>query len=277
MKILLCGDVLGRSGREAVAKYLPGLKKDLSVDLALVNVDNAAHGFGVTPEMVYQFLEMGADVLTGGNHLFDQREAVALLEKEKRLLRPANMSSMVPGTGVLETSLSNGLTVAVVHLIGQKFMPLIGENPFDYMNKFLLKYKMGENVRAIVVDFHAEITSEKIALGYFLDGRVSAVVGTHTHVPTADERILERGTAFQTDVGMCGDYDSIIGMQKKALEVFAKGYSHHRFSPASGEATFCSLLVNIDDSTGLATSVERIIVGGQLKASTGDTIPRNFN
>jgi metallophosphoesterase (TIGR00282 family) len=261
--------VLGRSGREAVAKYLPNLKKDLAIDLVVVNVDNAAHGFGVTGEMARQFFEMGADVLTGGNHLFDQREAPALLENEKRLLRPANMPSTVAGTGIVEISVKNGLKAAVVHLIGQRFMPLIGENPFDYMNQFLLKYKMGVNVHAIVVEFHAEATSEKVALGHFLDGRVSVVVGTHTHVPTADERILEHGTAFQTDIGMCGDYDSVIGMDKRtSLDGFAKGYSRGKFSPASGEATFCSLLVDTDDSTGLATATETITIGGRLKPSS---------
>jgi metallophosphoesterase (TIGR00282 family) len=273
MRILLCGDVLGRSGREAVARYLPDLKKNLSIDLAVVNVDNAAHGFGVTTEMVYQFFEMGADVLTGGNHIFDQKEIIALLEKEKRLLRPANMSPMVAGTGIVEVSARNGLKALVVHLIGQKFMPLIGENPINFMDQLFLKYDMGRNVRAIVVEFHAEITSEKIALGHFLDGRVSAVVGTHTHIPTADERILERGTAFQTDIGMCGDYNSIIGMHKEAsMERFLKGYSRKRLSPASGEATFCSLLVDTDDSTGLATAVEKIIIGGRLKPSSREII-----
>jgi metallophosphoesterase (TIGR00282 family) len=267
MKFLICGDIVGRSGREAIFRYLPILKRNLSIDFIILNVDNATHGFGVNSEMARQFLEIGADVLTGGNHLFDQKETVGFLEKEKRLLRPANMSNIVPGNGVLETVLQDGRKIIVVHLIGQINMPIIGENPFYFMDQLLQKYQIGKNAQAIVVDFHAEVTSEKNALGHYLDGRVSAVVGTHTHIPTADERILERGTAFQTDVGMCGDYNSVIGMQKTIVEKFVKGYSRQKLSPASGRATLCGVLIDTDDKTGLAASIESIRIDGSLHGS----------
>lgn len=277
MKILLCGDVVGRSGREAVSAYLPDLKKKYAIDFVVVNVDNAAHGFGVTAESAEPIFAAGADVLTGGNHLFDNKTATALLHNEKRILRPANMAGPTPGTGVSVFTTFRGESVLVVHLLGQKNMALIGENPFHYMNAVLEKYKLCQNVQAIVVDFHADVTSEKNALGHFLDGRVSAVVGTHTHIPTADERILPKGTAFQTDIGMCGDYNSVIGMQKNiAIERFVKGYSSSRYSPASGDATFSGLLVETDPSNGLAIRVKAIRVGGDLKSTEGDSCTRSM-
>ncbi|MDR1560861.1 MAG: YmdB family metallophosphoesterase [Holosporaceae bacterium] len=268
MKILICGDVVGRSGRESVAKYLPDLKKKLSIDIVIVDVDNAAHGFGITKEIAYQFFDLGADVLTSGNHLFDQKEAISLLEKEKRFLRPANMADVVPGSGIIEIITNSCQKVLVVHLLGQRDMPIIGENPFNFMDKLLQKYKIKRNIDVIVVEFHAETTSEKIALGHYLDGRVSVVVGTHTHVPTADAVVLESGTAFQTDIGMCGDYDSVIGMHKQAIiDKFVKGYGA-KFAPATGEATFCASLVDVDDKKGLATAIMPLILGGKLKFSS---------
>ncbi|MDR0580934.1 MAG: TIGR00282 family metallophosphoesterase, partial [Holosporaceae bacterium] len=237
MRFLICGDVMGRSGRDVVLQNLPSIKKRFNIDFTIVNVDNAAHGFGIIPDMARQFWECGIDVLTGGNHIFDQKEALGLLESEKRLLRPANMSDAVPGNGVIEATAAGGQKVVVIHLIGQLNMPIIGGNPFCYMDKLLSKYQINRNVHAIIVDFHAETTSEKNALGCYLDGRVSVVIGTHTHIPTADERILEYGTAYQTDVGMCGDYNSVIGMQKTIAERFVNGYSYKKVSPSSGEAT----------------------------------------
>ncbi|MDR2782073.1 MAG: TIGR00282 family metallophosphoesterase [Holosporaceae bacterium] len=268
MKILVCGDIVGRSGREVVFNHISGLRKNMLLDLIVLNVDNAAHGFGITRDMAYQFLDGGADVLTGGNHLFDQKDAIGLLAGEKRFLRPANMPSIVPGSGVFETITSKGLKIVVVHLIGQVNMPIIGENPFFFMDKLLVKYQLGKNIQAIVVDFHAEVTSEKNALGHYLDGRVSAVVGTHTHIPTADERILAHGTAFQTDVGMCGDYDSVIGMQKNIAEKFIKGYSNNKTSPSPGEATLCGTIIDINDKTGLADAINSIRIDGVLHQST---------
>ncbi|MDR1561327.1 MAG: TIGR00282 family metallophosphoesterase [Holosporaceae bacterium] len=265
MRILICGDVIGRNGRDTINKYIPDLKKRLSIDFILLNVDNAAGGFGITSEIANSFFKLGADVLTGGNHIFDQSGVAAFLESEKRMLRPHNMPTNVPGRGVSETITDSGKKVIVIHLLGQRNMPLIGNDPFECSNNLLSKYKLGENADAIVVDFHAEITSEKNALGHFLDGRVSVVFGTHTHIPTSDDRILEHGTAFQTDVGMCGDFDSVIGMKKEiVVEKFSKIQTKVKFTGATGEATLCGLLVDTDDKTGLANSVKPIRLGGLL-------------
>ncbi|GHT91152.1 metallophosphoesterase [Alphaproteobacteria bacterium] len=268
MRILICGDVNARSGRESVDKYLHELKNKLSIDFVLLNVDNAAGGFGINKEIANAFFAAGANVLTGGNHVFDQNGAIGLLESEKKLLRPFNMAISTPGKGVCEAVTGNGKKVVVIHLLGQKDMPCVANDPFEAMTQLLSKYKLGQTADAIIVDFHAELTSEKNALGHFLDGRVSAVVGTHTHIPTADERILEYGTAFQTDIGMCGDYDSIIGMKKEtAVEMFSKNYVRTKLTSASGEATFCGLLVDLDDKSGLAKFVKFIKLGGKLSQS----------
>lgn len=257
MKVLLGGDVVGRSGREVSEKYINAYRG--KVDFVVLNVDNAAHGFGITPEIATHFFKIGVDVLTGGNHLFDQKEIFPILSSERRLLKPENTSAKIPGKGVCESILRDGRKVIVVHLLGQKDMPMIGENPFNCMEKILLKYQLGVNASAIIVDFHAEASSEKVALGHFLDGRVSIVVGTHTHVPTADYRILKKGTAYQTDLGLCGDYDSVIGMQKNiCVERFVKGCSTGRLIPSMGEGTFSGLLVDLEDKTGLANKVEYI-------------------
>lgn len=268
MKILLCGDVVGRTGRDLVLTHVPMLRNKYVIDLVVVNVDNAAHGFGITEEMMTSLLDTGVDVLTGGNHLFDQKTASSLLAKENRLLRPANMPESTAGRGFTEVTTSAGKVALVVHLLGQKNMPMIGDSPFIYMQKLLTRYQLGVNVNAIIVDFHAEVTSEKNALGQFLDGKVSVVVGTHTHIPTADERVLEAGTAFQTDLGMCGDYNSIIGMQKQTIiDKFVKGFCNTRFTPAQGEGTLSALLVETNDSTGLATSARPIRIGGRLHST----------
>ncbi|MDR2794763.1 MAG: YmdB family metallophosphoesterase [Holosporaceae bacterium] len=267
MRILVCGDVVGRSGREAIEKYLPDLKSRLAIDFVLVNVDNAAGGFGITQEIAHSFFSLGVDILTGGNHVFDQSGVVAFLESEKRMLRPHNVASITPGRGVGEVVINNRKKIIVVHLVGQRDMPIPANDPFESMNLLLSKYKLCQTADAIIVDFHAELTSEKNALGNFLDGRVSVVVGTHTHIPTADERVLEHGTAFQTDIGMCGDYDSVIGMKKEpAVEKFLKNYVKTKLSSASGEATFCGLLVDLGDN-GLAKSIKFLKIGGKLTQS----------
>jgi metallophosphoesterase (TIGR00282 family) len=238
----------------------------MSIDFVLLNVDNAAGGFGITAEIANTFLEAGADILTGGNHVFDQPGVADLLESEKRMLRPLNLPSNVPGYGVSETIIANsGKKVVVIHLLGQKAMPMIGNDPFECCADLITKYRLGETADAIIIDFHAEVTSEKNALGHFLDGRVSVVFGTHTHIPTSDERILEHGTAFQTDVGMCGDYDSVIGMRKdNIVEKFTKIHLRTKITSSTGEATLCALFVETDDKTGLATSVKAIRIGGIL-------------
>lgn len=266
MKILICGDVVCRPGREAIEKYLPALKKKYEIDFIVLNVDNAAHGFGVNPSIADQFLNMGVDALTGGNHMFDQKDIIPFIDKEKRLLRPYNMPKITPGIGCCVYEAKNsGKKVVVLHLLGQKNMPIIGGDPFEAATAALSKYKMGENVAAIIVDFHADVTSEKNALGVHLDGQVSVVVGTHTHIPTSDTRILEKGTAFQTDIGMTGDYDSVIGMHKyAALDRFVKGYNSSKLSSATGEGTLSGLLVETDDKTGLAKKVQPVLLGGRL-------------
>src|SRR5712692_7506513 len=197
LNILLCGDVVGRSGRDAIKAHLPGLKRDLRIDLTIVNAENAAHGFGLTERLAGELYDSGADILTTGNHVWDQRELIPYIPRDGRLLRPANFPAGTPGAGWCLHPLAGGLNVLVVNLMGRLFMDALDAG-----------------ASAIVVDFHAEATSEKMALGHFADGRVSAVIGTHTHVPTADAQILPGGTAFISDIGMCGDYDSVIGMQK---------------------------------------------------------------
>lgn len=269
MRILICGDVDARTGRESVAKYMPELKKKFAIDFIVVNVDNAAGGFGITAEIGKEFFDMGADILTGGNHVFDQNGVVPYLDSESRMLRPHNVSVSTPGRGVSETKTAKGQKVVVIHLLGQRYMPMIGNDPFESCTQLLSRYILGKNADAIIVDFHAELTSEKNALGHFLDGRVSVVVGTHTHIPTADERILEHGTAFQTDIGMCGDYDSVIGAKKEDIvEKFMKIHSKVRIQSATGESTFCALMVDTDDKTGLATAVRFFKLGGYIGQSS---------
>ena len=263
MRILICGDVDARTGRESVAKWVPELKRTFAIDFIIINVDNAAGGFGITADIANEFFSIGADILTGGNHVFDQAGICEFLETESRLLRPYNLIATTPGRGISETKTVKGQKIVVIHLLGQRFMPIIGNDPFESCTQILSKYTLGHNVDAIVVDFHAEFSSEKYALGHFLDGRVSAVVGTHTHVPTADEHILEHGTAFQTDLGMCGDYDSVIGAKKADIvDKFTKIHSKVKIQPAAGEATFCALMVDTDDKTGLANAVRAFKLGG---------------
>lgn len=257
MNVLIFGDIVGRSGRDIFFKELPRLKRKYQSDFVLVDADNATHGFGISRAMAADFFAAGVDVLTGGNHLFDQKEALSFLNEEKRFLRPDNMAPSIAGSGVCETTLLDGRKVITIHLVGRSNMPILGDNPFLWADKLLNKYKIGANANAIIVDFHAETTSEKVALGQYLDGRVSVVFGTHTHVPTADYRILEKGTAYQTDVGMCGDYNSVLGMQKQCcIDRFVKGYHTAKMTPSLGKGTLYYLVVSINDQTGLATDLD---------------------
>lgn len=256
MRIILFGDVVGRSGREVLFKNIDHIKQTYHPDFMLADVDNVTHGFGISETMMAEFFSMGFDVLTGGNHLFDQKDALKMLSMEKRLLRPDNMPSSLPGSGICESIIGDNKKIVTIHLTGCKNMPILGDNPFLWMDKILQKYKLGENANAIIIDFHAETTSEKCALGHYLDGRVSIVVGTHTHVPTADHRILINGTAYQTDLGMCGNYDSVLGMEKQAcIERFTKGYNTARLSAVYGNGTLFFLIVDLDDTTGLAKKI----------------------
>jgi 2',3'-cyclic-nucleotide 2'-phosphodiesterase len=265
MNLLFFGDVVGRSGRDAVVTHLPELKKRWAIDVAIVNGENAAGGYGISGEIYEQFIAAGADIVTGGDHIWDQKDLLTRMDQERKLLRPANYPDSTPGHGVAELKTPRGKTVVVIHLQGQVFMKDYLDNPFAAADRILQRYKLGANCHAIVVDFHAEATSEKCAMGHFLDGRVSLVVGSHTHIPTADARILPGGTAYQTDAGMCGDYNSVIGFEPQGpLAQFISKRRTGRMTAASGEATLCGLRVGLDDATGLATSIERVAEGGVL-------------
>jgi 2',3'-cyclic-nucleotide 2'-phosphodiesterase len=264
LNILLLGDVVGRPGRDAVKAHLPRLKRDLAVDLAIVNAENAAHGYGLTERLAGELYEAGADILSTGNHVWDQRELIGHIERDPRILRPANFPEGTPGAGWRLHPLGDGRTVLVINLMGRLFMDIL-DDPFARLEAILARHPLGAAATAIVVDFHAEATSEKMALGHFVDGRVSAVIGTHTHVPTADWQILPGGTAFVSDAGMCGDYDSVIGMQKgPSVRRFVTRMPGDKPKPAEGEGTLCGAFVVIDDLSGVATRIEPVRLGGRL-------------
>lgn len=259
INLLFCGDVVGRSGREVVIKNLPRLRKELALDFVVVNGDNAAGGFGINPTIAREFFAAGADCITGGDHIWDQKEIIPFLATEKRLLRPHNFPPKLPGKGFEIFTLVNGKKIAVMHLLGQVFHKEHAACPFAMADELLAGIKLGANVDAILVDFHAEATSEKTAMGQYLDGRVSVVVGSHTHIPTSDARILKRGTAYQTDAGMCGDYDSVIGFQAAApIERFLNKTHKAKLEAAMGEGTLCGLFVSVDEKSGLAVEVRQI-------------------
>ena len=264
MRILVCGDVVGRSGRTVISENLPRLRDELALDFVVVNGENAAGGFGITPKICNQFFDAGADAITTGNHVFDQREIIPYFDTEKRILRPHNYPQTTPGTGVAVFPTTRGRNVLIVHVMTRLFMDPL-DDPFACVGEALNTYRLRSNVHAIVVDVHGEATSEKVAMGHFLDGRVSMVIGTHTHVPTADHQILPAGTAYQTDIGMCGDYDSVIGMKKAtAVERFVRKMPTARLEAADGKATLCAILVETDDDTGLAIRIEPLRIGGRL-------------
>lgn len=258
MKLLFLGDVVGRSGRDAVKKHVEALRREHGLDAVIVNVDNAAGGFGVSGEVLRDFKSYPIDVMTGGDHVFDQKDALSLLGQTPNLLRPHNFPSSVPGTGCKLFTLSSGKTLLVLHLLGQVFHREYLDSPFTCADKALEPYKLGGNVEAIFVDMHAEATSEKQAMGHYLDGRVSAVIGSHTHVPTADARILSKGTAYLTDAGMCGDIDSIIGFAPQGpMQNFLQKYRKTRMEPASGAGILSGAIVEIG-ANGLAVSITPI-------------------
>ena len=261
MKLAFFGDVVGRSGRDLVCERLPKLKKERGWDFVVVNGDNAAGGFGITPDVANDFLKAGADCVTGGDHIWDQKEIIPYLSQSVRLLRPHNFPDSTPGTGCKLYETSSGKKVLVLHLLGQVFHKEHLDCPFASAKKALESYRLGAGIHAIIVDMHAEATSEKCAMGHFLDGKVSLVVGSHTHIPTADERILKGGTAYQTDAGMCGDYDSVIGFDAEVpIQSFLTKIRKGRMSPGSGAGTLCGVEVETDDATGLAKSIERLSI-----------------
>ena len=272
MRILFFGDVVGRSGREALIAQLPGLVTQFGVDFVVVNPENAAGGFGLTPDLAGELFAVGADVLTTGNHVWDQRAIIPFLDAEPRVLRPLNFPPGTPGTGAHVFTARNGRKVLVLNVMGRLFMDTL-DDPFRGVEQALAGHTLGQGVDAILVDVHAEATSEKMALAHMVDGRVSAVIGTHSHIPTADAQILPGGTAYQTDAGMCGDYDSVIGMKKEiSLTRFLKKMPGERLAPAEGPATVCGVFLETDDATGLARRIEPVRLGGRLAPAIPDVV-----
>ena len=264
MRILFLGDTVGRSGREAAAAALPGLRQRLGIDLAVVNAENASHGFGLAPDMAAALFAAGADVLTLGNHAWDRKEIVPYIAQQPRLLRPLNFPPGTPGSGFVVVEVPGGRSALVMNAMGRLYMDPL-DCPFRGTADILARYRLGGTVNAILIDFHAEATSEKLSFGHSFDGQVSLVVGTHTHVPTADHQVLAHGTAFQSDAGMCGDYDSVIGMAKEGASArFVRKLPGERLAPAEGTATVCGLFVETDDATGLALRAEPVRLGGRL-------------
>lgn len=264
MKILFCGDVVGKSGRNVIEEYLPKLKSSLSLDFIIVNGENSAHGFGITDKISESMFNHQVDVITLGNHAFDNKNIVEYINQEPKLIRPLNYKNSA-GNGYMILN-HNGVKVMVINLLGTLFMhsKIDLENPFECINNLLEEYKLKENIDIIIVDFHCETTSEKNAMGLFLDGRVSAVFGTHTHIPTNDARILPEGTGYQTDVGMSGDYYSVIGMQKEgALGAFflKEGEKKERLSPAQNEGMISGVLFEINEATGKCEYIESVMYG----------------
>jgi 2',3'-cyclic-nucleotide 2'-phosphodiesterase len=268
MKLIFLGDVMGPAGRAAVAAHLPRLRADWGLDFVVVNAENATSGAGLSPDHARTLLDAGADCLTLGDHAFDQKDMTSFIETEPRILRPLNFARTAPGRGARVFDAPSGRKVLVAQVLGQVFMKRPFDDPFSAIDAVLRAHPVGAAVTAAIVDVHAEATSEKMGLGHWCDGRSSLVVGTHTHVPTADAQILSGGTAYHTDAGMCGDYDSVIGMEKlEPMRRFVTGMAKERFTPASGEATLSGTFVETDDATGLARRVAMVRVGGRLSGS----------
>lgn len=270
MRVLICGDVVGRAGRKAITGNVPGLRERHDIDFVVVNGENAAGGFGITPKICDEFYAAGVDVITTGNHVWDQRDIIPHFDRETRLLRPDNFPKGTPGRGVAEFTDARGRRIVVLHLMTRLFMDPL-DDPFAAMTEMLNTWRLGANVDVILLDFHGEASSEKMAMGHFVDGRVSLVVGTHTHVPTADAQVFPGGTGYMTDIGMCGDYDSVIGIRKEiSVERFVRKMPTARMEAAQGEATFCAVLADIDDATGFATGVRPVRIGGRLREELPD-------
>jgi hypothetical protein len=267
MRILFLGDIVGSSGCLALMQNLPDQVNNRNIDFVIVNGENAAdQGMGLTEQICNDLFNCGVHVITTGNHVWDQKEIINHIDKEKRLLRPENLNQSSPGKGFEIFESKNGFKIGVLNLIGNIFMKKC-DDVFESAKKFIQKNNLKKNYDFLVVDFHGEITSEKMAMGHFFDGKATLVVGTHTHVPTNDARILENGTAYLTDAGMCGDYNSVIGMDKNnSLNKFLKKESKKHF-PATGVATLSGVIVEADVENGLAKNIENFIYGGDLKNS----------
>jgi len=270
MRILFCGDIVGRSGREVVLKEVPRLRETYNIDFVIANGENAAHGFGINASICKELYAAGIDVITTGNHVWDQKEVMAFIDQDKHLLRPLNYPATAPGRGYTLATTANNQPILVMNAMGRLFMDPL-DDPFQAVDLLIRKYPLKEAVAAIVLDFHGEASSEKMVMGHFCDGRVSLVVGTHTHIPTADAQILPKGTAYQTDAGMCGDYDSVIGMEKSVpIARMIRKTPTDRLSPAQGPATFCGTFIETDDQTGLAVRITPVRIGPRLAPSLPD-------
>ena len=269
MRLLFVGDVIGRSGRAAIGRLLPELRRDWALDCVVVNGENSAGGFGITEDICREFLDAGADCVTLGNHSFDQREALVFIARQPRLIRPANYPRGTPGAGAALVEVSEGRRVLVVNVMGRIFMDAM-DDPFAALDRELDACPLGRGCDAAIVDVHAEATSEKMAFGHWADGRASLVVGTHTHVPTADYQILPGGTAFLSDAGMTGDYDSVIGMDKaEPMRRMTQKTPGVRYEPASGQATLCGIAVETG-ADGRAVRIAPVRLGGRLSEARPD-------
>jgi len=260
--------VMGRAGRAAIVERLPGLRADWGLDFVVVNGENASSGMGLTGEHAKALLSAGADCVTLGDHAFDQKDMLSFIEQEPRILRPLNFAKLAPGKGARVFTDARGRKVLVAQVLGQVFMKRPFDDPFSAIDTVLKTHPLGGMAQAVIVDVHCEATSEKMAMGHWCDGRASLVVGTHTHVPTGDAQILQGGTAYLTDAGMCGDYNSVIGMEKlEPMRRFVTGMPKERFTPAAGPATLSGVYVETDDRSGKAVKVKMIRIGGRLEES----------
>jgi metallophosphoesterase (TIGR00282 family) len=267
LRVLFLGDVVGRVGRRGVAEHLPGLRQRLGVEFVVCNAENAAGGFGLTESTCAELFASGVDVITTGNHVWDKREIIELMDQDDRILRPANFPAGTPGKGFALYESDGGRRVLVINVMLRLFMDPL-DDPFAAVERVLEDSPLGYAADFTLIDMHGEASSEKMAMGHAADGRASLVVGTHTHVPTADTMILAAGTAYQTDAGMCGDYDSVIGMKKEApVQRFTTKMPTARLEAAEGEATVCGVFVETDDKTGLAVRAEPVRIGGLLIAT----------
>ena len=263
MRILFLGDVVGKAGRELALKELPRLKSQMSLDFIVVNAENAAHGFGLTPKMFDAFKRAGANVITMGNHTFDKKDIFPVLTDNPDIIRPANYPEGTIGQGSTIHTLPDGKRIGVIQVLGQTFMQK-NEAPFGFLDKFYQQHPLGQDLQAIIVDVHAEATSEKMAMGFLSDGKASLVAGTHTHIPTADAMILPKGTGYITDIGMCGDYYSIIGMTTESALPRFTGNPPARLSPAEDQGTICAVYIETDDNSGLCKTIRPVRLGAHL-------------
>ena len=263
MRILICGDIVGKSGRKTVERELPLLKKNKKIDFVLVNGENAANGFGITKKICDELYSLGVDVITSGNHIWDQKEIVNHIEADERLIRPCNFSEGTPGKGYAVFEMKNGRNIVVINAMCRLFMDFI-DDPFKSIVDILDLIESKINDAIILIDIHGESTSEKMAIAHYFDGKVSGVFGTHTHIPTSDLHILEKGTFYQTDLGMCGDYDSVIGMKKElSIKRFTQKHIRTRLEPADGDGTLCGTILHIEGKN--VKAFEQIILGGKLR------------